>query len=270
MATFGASAWTTAAPRATTPPPRNFLVGVMSLTQCYPAFPPIERGKNCPLKTDKTGEKLLYPSGNTLVIRDAEPSADGKIGVMIYTEHLYTVTSAAMSPSGCYIASGDERGNLRVWACDTPDQILKLETPLFAGPVKDIAWSADSQRILGVGGSGQLFGKVIMWDSGNSVGDISGHSKMVNSCAFKPTRPFRLATGGEDGKVNFYEGPPFKWKATCKTHDRFVNVTRFSPDGARCVLHPLQTSPSRPPRNPRVLSASRVLHERFMNASEPS
>ena len=205
----------------------------MALAQCYPGLPPIARGSGCPLKLDKTGEKLLYKSGNVVVLRDLEPAADGKINVMLYTQHSYPVTCAAMAPSGCYIASGDERGNLRVWACDTPDQILKLDSPIFAGAILDIAWSADSQRIFVVGDGGQVFGKCIMWDSGNQVGEISGHAKKINSCSFKSTRPFRLCTGGEDNKVNFYEGPPFKWKATCKTHDRFVNCTRFSPDGAR-------------------------------------
>lgn len=132
----------------------------MSLTQLYPGLPPLARGSSCPLKLDTKGEKLLYKSGNTVVLRDVEPTAEGKIGVMLYTQHSYPVTAAAMAPSGCYIASGDDHGNLRIWACDTPDQIIKLETPLFAGAVLDIAWSGDSQRVLAVGDGGAIFGKV--------------------------------------------------------------------------------------------------------------
>jgi WD40 repeat protein len=205
----------------------------MSLASLYPPFPPIARGSSCPLKTDIKKEKLIYRHGKAVVIRDIEPAADGKINTMLYTQHQWPVTAACMAPSGCYVASGDDHGNLRVWACDTPDQILKLECPLFAGEVLDIAWSGDSQRILAVGNGGSVFGRVIMWDSGNSVGEVSGHQKKINSCDFKTSRPFRLVTGGEDNKVNFHEGPPFKFKATPKTHERFVNTTRFSPDGAR-------------------------------------
>lgn len=58
------------------------------------------------------------------------------------------------------------------------------------------------------------------WDSGSNVGEFDGHSKRVLSCAFKPTRPFRIVTCGEDFLVNFYEGPPFKFK---QSH-RFVVV----------------------------------------------
>lgn len=58
------------------------------------------------------------------------------------------------------------------------------------------------------------------WDSGSNVGEFDGHSKRVLSCTFKPTRPFRIVTGGEDFIVNFYEGPPFKFKLS----HRFVLV----------------------------------------------
>lgn len=50
------------------------------------------------------------------------------------------------------------------------------------------------------------------WDSGTNVGEFDGHSRRVLSCDFKPTRPFRIATCGEDFLVNFFEGPPFKFK----------------------------------------------------------
>ena len=70
-----------------------------------------------------------------------------------------------------------------------------------------------------------------MFDSGSSVGEITGHSKPVFSCDFKQTRPYRIATCGEDFLVNYFEGPPFKFKKAIKDHTRFVNCIRFSPDG---------------------------------------
>lgn len=56
------------------------------------------------------------------------------------------------------------------------------------------------------------YAKCITADSGNTVGDLSGHNKCVNSVAIKPTRPYRLVTASEDMKSQFYEGPPFKYK----------------------------------------------------------
>lgn len=74
-----------------------------------------------------------------------------------------------------------------------------------------------------------------MWDSGTNVGEFDGHSRRVLSCAFKPTRPFRIVTCGEDFLVNFYEGPPFKFKLSQREHSNFVNCVRFSPDGTKFI-----------------------------------
>ena len=35
--------------------------------------------------------------------------------------------------------------------------------------------------------------------------------------------------------VNFFEGPPFKFKHSIKEHQRFVNCVRFSPDGSKFI-----------------------------------
>ena len=52
---------------------------------------------------------------------------------------------------------------------------------------------------------------------GSIVGEFDGHSKRVLRCDFKPTRPFRIVTCGEDFLANFYEGPPFKFKHSVKS-----------------------------------------------------
>ena len=48
-------------------------------------------------------------------------------------------------------------------------------------------------------------------DTGSTVGEITGHNKAINSMDFRPERPFRVVSGGEDMKVCFHEGPPFKF-----------------------------------------------------------
>lgn len=54
------------------------------------------------------------------------------------------------------------------------------------------------------------------WDSGGNLGDFEGHSKRVMSCTFRPKRPFRVFSCGEDFAVNYYEGPPFRFKVSNK------------------------------------------------------
>lgn len=71
-----------------------------------------------------------------------------------------------------------------------------------------------------------------MAETGTSVGEISGQSKPINSCDFRPTRPFRIVTGSEDNTIGVFEGPPFKFKCTKQEHTRFVQAVRYSPNGA--------------------------------------
>ena len=82
--------------------------------------------------------------------------------------------------------------------------------------------------------SGQL-AKVFTWDTGTSLGDVSGHSKRILSCSFKPSRPIRLMTSGEDAKVIFHTGPPFKFDHSVATHTNYVNAIRYSPNGTLVV-----------------------------------
>jgi WD40 repeat protein len=63
-----------------------------------------------------------------------------------------------------------------------------------------------------------------------------GHNKRVLSTSFKPTRPFRIFTGGEDMKTIIFAGPPFKLqKSFTEVHSNFVNCVRYSPNGNRVV-----------------------------------
>lgn len=70
-----------------------------------------------------------------------------------------------------------------------------------------------------------------MTETGTSVGEISGQSKPINSCDFKPSRPFRIITGSEDNTIAIFEGPPFKFKMTKTEHSRFVQAVKYSPSG---------------------------------------
>lgn len=51
---------------------------------------------------------------------------------------------------------------------------------------------------------------MFLWDSGSSVGNVNGHTKTMNAVDYKPTRPFRICSAGEDFVVGSFEGPPFK------------------------------------------------------------
>lgn len=130
------------------------------------------------------------------------------------------------------MASGDSRGRVFIWAVKS--QIIKLELEVNKA-IYDIAWSSDGQRLVAVGEGLETFGKAFIWNTGNSIGDILGHSKTVLSADFRPVRPFRLVSGGEDQLINFYEGPPFKFTSVFDEHTRYVNYVKFSPNGENFV-----------------------------------
>ena len=75
------------------------------------------------------------------------------------------------------------------------------------------------------------FGAAFLVDSGSSVGTITGHEKPTLSCDMRQQRPYRAATCGEDFCMCFFAGPPFKLNKTQKTHTRFCNCVRYSPNG---------------------------------------
>jgi WD40 repeat protein len=146
---------------------------------------------------------------------------------LVFSEHKANVTVATPSPSQCWVASGDEEGNVLIWSYPS----LKLKTQYKVGKsVADIDWDESSTRIV-CAGDGNSKAKVISSDSGNSLGELSMHSLPVISAAYRKQRPFRVVTGSEDLSVNFYDGPPFKYKESYRGHTRYPNVVRFSPDG---------------------------------------
>ncbi|CAH0564079.1 unnamed protein product [Brassicogethes aeneus] len=193
----------------------------------YATLPKTQRGQPLVLGGDPKGKNFLYTNGNSVIIRNIQNPAIADI----YTEHSCAVNVAKYSPSGFYIASGDQSGKVRIWDTVNKEHILKNEFHPIGGPIKDIAWSPDNQRMVVVGEGRERFGHVFMSETGTSVGEISGQSKPINSCDFRPTRPFRVVTGSEDNTIAVFEGPPFKFKMTKQEHSRFVQAVRYSPSG---------------------------------------
>lgn len=189
------------------------------------------RGQPTQLSTDPKGERIAYASGKSIFVRSIDNPSDSKQ----YTGHTAQTTVARFSPSGFYIASGDVSGSVRVW--DSIEAVnTKGEYHIISGRINDIAWDGDSQRIIAVGDGRERFGHAITADSGNSVGEVSGHSKVINAVAIRPLRPLRAATVSDDMAMCFLHGAPFKFNSkSTGLHKGFVLGTAFSPDGNTLV-----------------------------------
>lgn len=95
----------------------------------------------------------------------------------MYSEHAHPVTVARLAPTGFYVASAgklryiftiasrllnfkrililtllaDQSGKVRVWDTTQAHHPLKIELQSLGGPIFDLQWSQDAQRIVVVG-----------------------------------------------------------------------------------------------------------------------
>ncbi|KAI9724762.1 MAG: hypothetical protein M1812_000037 [Candelaria pacifica] len=197
----------------------------------WAASPSTSRGQPTQLSADAKGERIAYASNKSIFLRSIDNPSLSKQ----YTAHTAQTSVARFSPSGYYVASGDVSGSVRVWDC-VGEGATKGEYHIIGGRINDIAWDGDSQRIIAVGDGKERFGHCITADSGNSVGEISGHSSQVNSVSIRQQRPLRAATGSDDTSLVFYHGAPFKFNTSLRgQHSNFVYGVAFSPDGASLV-----------------------------------
>ncbi|KAK2068560.1 hypothetical protein P8C59_003193 [Phyllachora maydis] len=203
----------------------------LEIDKILAASPVAQRGQPTQLSCDPKGERIAYASGKSIFVRNIDDPSISKQ----YTGHTAATTVARFSPSGFYVASGDVSGQVRVW--DAVEAVnTKGEYTIISGRINDVAWDGDSQRLIAVGDGRERYGHCITADSGNSVGEVSGHSKAVNGVAIRPVRPLRAATVSDDGAMCFLHGAPFKFASKAAgLHKGFVFATAYSPDGDTLV-----------------------------------
>ncbi|KAI4228075.1 MAG: hypothetical protein L6R36_001928 [Xanthoria steineri] len=192
--------------------------------------PSTTRGQPTPISADPKGERVAYASNKSIFLRSIDiPAVSTQ-----YSGHTTATTVGRFSPSGYYVASGDVSGTVRVWDC-VGEGATKGEYHIIGGKINDLAWDGDSARIIAVGDGKEKFGHCITADSGNSVGEISGHSSQINSVSIRQQRPLRAMTGSDDTSLVFYHGAPFKFNTSIRKHQRFIYGVAFSPDGSSVV-----------------------------------
>lgn len=91
---------------------------------------------------------ILYGSGRLVVVRElGEGGGNNNNTTFVYRGHMATVTCARFSPSGCYVASADVKGKLRVWSWDNDEHLCKLDLNVMTGPIRCISWDFESKRV---------------------------------------------------------------------------------------------------------------------------
>ncbi|CCK70506.1 Aip1p KNAG_0E02460 [Huiozyma naganishii CBS 8797] len=215
----------------------------LSLKRVLPPQPSTQRNFTTHLSFDASTNSLAYPCGKSAFVRGLDVGSP----VIQFTGHgNANVTVVKFSPiaGSQYVVSGDDQGKVIVWGWSTGEDgavetTVKSEFHVLAGPITDVSWDFEGKRLCVVGEGKDKFGAFISWDSGNSLGEVTGHSQRINACHFKQSRPMRCITVGDDGAVVFYQGPPFKFVASDRSHHdqgKFVRDVQFSPgDGQYAV-----------------------------------
>ena len=175
---------------------------------------------------------LAYCVKNIVVIRNMENLTEAKS----YTKHICEVTAVAFHPEGKLVASADIKGTISIWFLDKLIENSKIENA-FSGKINGLDFTEDGTKLLMYGEGKKKFARVINWELKNDVGEIGNVSKTLISGCFNTKKPYRLMVGGDDGKVTFYEGVPFKFKCDFKEHSvgKFVSSIQCSPNGEKFV-----------------------------------
>jgi len=170
-----------------------------------------------------------------------------------FSGHLNETSCARFAPKGGLIASGDVKGCVKIWSWEHKDLLVKKEFDfLLGGKIRQMHFTEDGQKLVVCGEGSGVYAKAISIDTGSTLGELGGHSKPLLACTlFSAKRPFQIASGGEDQIINFYQGPPFKFKhSNQKSHTNYVTDLKFNPAGdtlvsvssdKRIVLHDPET-----------------------------
>ncbi|SCU94703.1 LADA_0G10484g1_1 [Lachancea dasiensis] len=208
----------------------------------FAPLPSAERNFSTKISYDKHSKCVAYGSGKSAFIRSLD--SDFQVQFTGHTTAKVTVVRFQPVAGSNYVCSGDDQGRVIVWSWlreeGTKDNTsttvtstsIKSEFQVLSGPITDISWDMEGRRLCVVGDGRDKFGAFISWDSGNSLGELSGPSKRVNACHIKLSRPMRCFTAGDDGSCVFFEGPPFKFAASDRTHHdqgKFIRDIKFSP-----------------------------------------
>ena len=127
-------------------------------------------------------------------------------GTQTKQENLGRISALAFSPDGALLAAGT-RGHIQLWAVDTADKLLSINTDYtrglrtFGGSAAPLVFSPDGAVLLnGLGREIQL------WDvtTGDEITVLDGHTQRAQTLAFSPDGATLVSTG-MDGTILLWD-----------------------------------------------------------------
>lgn len=114
----------------------------------FPSAPSTVRGHASHLNATVDGSRILYRSLSNVVIRQADIPY-GK--VQLFTKHASPVTAIRTGKKGGKVASGDEKGNFKIWCVDDPEFKVEFENTILKDHIRDFAFNDECDRGVAVG-----------------------------------------------------------------------------------------------------------------------
>ena len=206
---------------------------IIYIVSIYPPGVDTKRGYRTSIRITNNSKYIIHPRGKLVIIRKTENLSS----CMIYEGHSQTVKAVGICRNTQQIASGDSSGEVRIWELNEETEVIleQKNGNYFPGGITDIIWTTDGSKLIISGVSKEKYLTCVLFSTMGQQGDMGYHSRVVNSVAVSPNRPFIVAAGSEDTYLSFYNGIPFKLLSVLKEHTNFVNALEFSPSGSKLI-----------------------------------
>ena len=145
----------------------------------------------------------------------------------VFSNFLSSVFTVAFSPDGTLLATGEARGEVRVWDVATGKPLLVL--PGHTAWVRSVAFSPDGTLLA----SASEDRTIRFWDtpSGHCVNLLRGHDDRVRAISWSPDGA-TLASSSDDRTIRLWDTQTGECRHTLTGHRHRIYTIAFSPDGA--------------------------------------
>lgn len=143
-----------------------------------------------------------------------------------FTQNFALVFVVALSPDGQILATGDSRGEIRLWQANSYQPIATLtghSNWIFA-----LTWSPDGKTLA----SSSLDRTVRLWDisNGRCLHTCQGHDDSIWAIAWHPTQQI-IASAGADRTIRWWDTTNGQCLQVLKGHQNWIWSLAWTPDG---------------------------------------
>ncbi|MEK6406865.1 MAG: protein kinase [Acidobacteriota bacterium] len=171
----------------------------------------------------------VVASFGTQVVKLLDPR-DGRL-VAVFEGDSSVIWSAAFSPDGATLATGDSTGNVKLW--DTVSKQALATLKAHTDIVSSLMFSPDGRMLA----TASYDKTAKLWDAatGQLILDLPEHNKPISAVAFSVDNLI-VATGSHDGTARLCDARTGRELNALKGHARGILSMAFSPDGTMLAI----------------------------------